>query len=115
MKVQVAPMAKDRIVVFGSVNMDLIAKVRSIARPGETVLSRRADSFFGGKGANQAVAAARMGRGDEVRVAMVAAVGGDPFGQACRDNLLNNRVDIGAVQVTDEPTGCAFITVDEHG
>ncbi|RDI61230.1 ribokinase [Microvirga subterranea] len=108
-------MAKDGIVVFGSVNMDLVARVKSIARPGETVLSRRADSFFGGKGANQAVAAARIGRGGEVRVAMVAAVGRDPFGQACRDNLLNNGVDIGAVQLTDEPTGCAFITVDEHG
>ena len=48
------------IVVFGSINMDLVARVERIARPGETVLSRRADSFFGGKGANQAVAAARV-------------------------------------------------------
>ncbi len=71
------------IIVFGSINMDLVARVPRIARPGETVLSRRADSFFGGKGANQAVAAARIGRGGPVRVAMAGAVGKDPFGAAC--------------------------------
>ncbi len=103
------------IVVFGSINMDLVAKVHSIARPGETVLSRRADSFFGGKGANQAVAAARASHGGPIQVAMVAAVGADPFGQACVDNLRSNGVDVSAVRVTDEPTGCAFITVDETG
>src|ERR671912_570466 len=72
------------IVVFGSINMDLVARVPRIARPGETVLSRRADSFFGGKGANQAVAAARIGQAGPSRVAMVGAVGNDPFRAACR-------------------------------
>jgi ribokinase len=100
------------IIVFGSINMDLVAKVRSIARPGETVLSRRADSFFGGKGANQAVAAARAG---SVSVAMVSAVGDDPFGQACLANLKANGIDVAAVRISDEPTGCAFITVDATG
>jgi ribokinase len=100
------------IIIFGSINMDLVARVQRIARPGETVLSRRADSFFGGKGANQAVAAARAGR---VPVAMVAAVGDDPFGKACLDNLKENGVDIAAIRVIEEPTGCAFITVDETG
>ncbi|MFC1456631.1 ribokinase [Microvirga arabica] len=103
------------IVVFGSINMDLVARVPRIARPGETVLSRRADSFFGGKGANQAVAAARIGQGRPGRVAMVGAVGDDPFGEACRKNLEDNGIDVQAVQVADEPTGCAFITVDEAG
>jgi ribokinase len=103
------------IVVFGSINMDLVARVRSIARPGETVLSRRADSFFGGKGANQAVAAARIARGGPTGVAMVGAVGGDPFGSACLDNLRENGIDTQAVRIVDEPTGCAFITVDETG
>lgn len=103
------------IVVFGSINMDLVARVPRIARPGETVLSRRADSFFGGKGANQAVAAARIGQGGSGRVAMVGAVGHDPFGEACRKNLEGNGIDIQAVRVADEPTGCAFITVDEMG
>ena len=103
------------IVVFGSINMDLVARVPRIARPGETVLSRRADSFFGGKGANQAVAAARVGQGGPGRVAMVGAVGDDPFGTACLTNLKANGIDAQAVRVADEPTGCAFITVDETG
>ncbi|MFC4174984.1 ribokinase [Microvirga sp. GCM10011540] len=103
------------IVVFGSINMDLVARVRTIARPGETVLSRRADSFYGGKGANQAVAAARIGRGGPAAVAMAGAVGADPFGSACLDNLRDNGVDVEAVRILDEPTGCAFITVDESG
>ena len=100
------------IVIFGSINMDLVARVRRIARPGETVLSRRADSFFGGKGANQAVAAARAGT---IPVAMAAAVGDDPFGKACLDNLTENGVAVEAIRITEEPTGCAFITVDETG
>ncbi|MGF9759276.1 ribokinase [Microvirga sp. 0TCS3.31] len=103
------------IVIFGSINMDLVARVPRIARPGETVLSRRADSFFGGKGANQAVAAARTSQGGPIRVAMAGAVGNDPFGTACLKNLEENGVDIQAIRVTDEPTGCAFITVDETG
>ena len=103
------------IVVFGSINMDLVARVPRIARPGETVLSRRADSFFGGKGANQAVAAARIGQGRPGQVAVIGAVGNDPFGTACLKNLQDNGIDVQAVQVGDEPTGCAFITVDESG
>jgi ribokinase len=103
------------IVVFGSINMDLVARVPRIARPGETVLSRRADSFFGGKGANQAVAAARIGQGGPGRVAMVGAVGNDPFGAACLQNLGDNGVNVQAIRFAAEPTGCAFITVDETG
>lgn len=100
------------IIVFGSINMDLVAKVRSIARPGETVLSRRAESLFGGKGANQAVAAARAG---SIPVAMVSAVGNDPFGRACLDNLKSHGIDVAGVRISDEPTGCAFIAVDAAG
>jgi ribokinase len=103
------------IVIFGSINMDLVARVQRIARPGETVLSRRADSFFGGKGANQAVAAARVSRDGAVRVAMAGAIGNDPFGMACLKNLEENGVGVTAIRVTDEPTGCAFIAVDETG
>ena len=103
------------IVIFGSINMDLISRVQRIARPGETVLSRRADSFFGGKGANQAVAAARVSRDGAVRVAMAGAIGNDPFGMACLKNLEENGVGVTAIRVTDEPTGCAFIAVDETG
>lgn len=103
------------IMVFGSINMDLVARVHTIARPGETVLSRRADSFFGGKGANQAVAAARVSGEGGIRVVMAGAVGDDAFGKACLDNLSRNGIDVRAVRIIDEPTGCAFITVDERG
>lgn len=103
------------ITVFGSINMDLVAKVRSIARPGETVLSRRAESFFGGKGANQAVAAARASRGGPIPVAMISAIGNDPFGEACLANLKNNGVDVSGIRISEEPTGCAFIAVDAAG
>jgi ribokinase len=103
------------ILVFGSINMDVVTLVRTIPRPGETVLSRRADTFFGGKGANQAVAAARAARGGPHGVALVGAVGRDPFGQACMDNLKSNGVDNRPVRFVNEPTGCAFITVDESG
>ena len=103
------------ILVFGSINIDLVARVEKIARPGETVLSRRADRFFGGKGCNQAVAAARASRGSPQKVFMVAAVGDDPFGHACVDNLRSNGVDVSGVHMSSDPTGCAFITVDAAG
>lgn len=103
------------ILVFGSINMDLVARVAAIPRPGETVLSPRADTFFGGKGANQAVAASRAGRGGPVAIAMCGAVGDDPFGRACLDNLRAGGIDTQGVRVVPEPTGCAFINVDDAG
>jgi len=99
------------ILVFGSINMDLVASVAAIPRPGETVLSPGYRTLFGGKGANQAVAAARMG-GD---VAMVGRVGNDGFGAACRGNLAANDVATEHILTGSEPTGCAFITVDAAG
>lgn len=99
------------ILVFGSINMDLVASVRAIPRPGETVLSPGYRTLFGGKGANQAVAAARMGG----HVMMIGRIGRDSFGEACRANLAANRVRTDHVAMSDVPTGCAFITVDEAG
>jgi len=102
------------ILVFGSINMDLVTEVAAIPRPGETVLSADYALLFGGKGANQAVAAARVAarRGD---VAMVGCVGDDQFGQACVRNLEANGIDVGTVGKTVHPTGCAFINVDRQG
>lgn len=68
-------------------------------------LSRRTERFFGGKGANRAVVAARIGRGGSVCVAMAGAVGEDPFGKACRENLQENGIDVQAVRISKEPTG----------
>ena len=99
------------ILVFGSINMDLVASVPAIPRPGETVLSPGYRTLFGGKGANQAVAAARMGG----HVTMIGRIGRDSFGEACRANLAANGVETTQVATCDAPTGCAFITVDEAG
>lgn len=103
------------VIVFGSINIDLVARVPSIPRPGETVLSPGYRLLFGGKGANQAVAAARARRRPATAVAMVAQVGDDEFGRAALANLAANAVEIDGVATGPEPTGCAFITVDDAG
>ncbi|AWN45706.1 ribokinase [Methylobacterium terrae] len=101
------------ILVFGSINVDLVAEVAAIPRPGETVLSPGYATLFGGKGANQAVAASRVSAPRSV--AMVGRVGDDAFGRMSRDNLAANGVDVARVTVGPEATGCAFITVDAQG
>lgn len=100
------------ILVFGSINVDLVARVDAIPRPGETVLSPGAATFFGGKGANQAVAAARSGA---QRVIMAGAIGEDAFGAACRENFARRGVALDALQQVAAPTGLAFIAVDRAG
>lgn len=102
------------VLVFGSLNVDLVCRVASIARPGETVLAPRYEQLFGGKGANQAVAASRMIGGGN-RVAMVGAVGDDVLGQAVADNLRREGIDVGGLQTAPERTGCAFISIDAAG
>jgi ribokinase len=101
------------MLVFGSLNIDLVARVSTIPGPGRTVLARSYETHFGGKGANQAVAAARIA--GMRRVAMAGRVGKDGFGDKAVGNLEANGVDIGLIVRAEEPTGCAFITVDERG
>jgi ribokinase len=101
------------ILVFGSLNIDLVARAPVIPAPGRTVLAPSYQRHFGGKGANQAVAAARMaGAG---KVAMAGRVGSDGFGDEAIGNLAANGVDTALVGRAGEPTGCAFITVDAGG
>ena len=101
------------ILVFGSLNIDLVTIVPVIPGPGRTVLAPSYARHFGGKGANQAVAAARIaGAG---KVSMAGRVGRDGFGDEAIDNLAANGVDTSLIVRTDEPTGCAFITVDRSG
>ena len=102
------------ILVFGSINIDLVTRVDRIARPGETVLSPDYELFHGGKGGNQAVAAARSAPG-VASVAMCGAIGDDPFGTDARDNLSREGIDISLLQVVDARTGSAFISVDASG
>ena len=99
------------IVVFGSINVDLSFGVHALPRQGETVVSPGYALSVGGKGANQAVAAARDGNA----VTFVGAVGTDAFGEAARDSLLVSGVDPARVMRIAGPTGCAAIAVDPAG
>jgi ribokinase len=101
-----------RIVVLGSLNTDLVTTVPHLPRPGETVLGDALHTFPGGKGANQAVAAARLGG----RVSMVGRVGADPFGSALVEQLVDAGVDTrGVTRDPALPTGAALILVDTAG
>ena len=100
------------IVEVGSINMDLVVKVPSIPKPGETVSGGVFNKYAGGKGANQAVTAARLG----ARVHMVGCVGKDAHGVELRSLLDQEGVDTRHVLVTpDQATGVALIQVDAHG
>ena len=100
------------IVIVGSVNVDLVVAAERLPGRGETVLGRRLERHGGGKGANAAVAAARLGA--EAR--LVAAVGGDDLGREALAELRQEGVDVAAVsQVADEATGAALIVVDGSG
>lgn len=104
-------MTHPRIAVLGSANMDLVVMVEAMPRPGETVTGRRYLTVPGGKGLNQAIAAARAG-GD---VAMIGAVGDDQFGAQILEVLVNDAVDATNVTASTAPTGTAHITVDDEG
>jgi len=98
--------------VVGSLNMDLVVKATRMPLGGETVAGRDFQMIPGGKGANQAAAAARLG----ARVAMVGRVGGDAFGSPLIENLRRQGVDTGHVRIDDEAaTGTAMIIVDDSG
>ncbi len=97
-----------RIVVVGSINMDLVTLASRFAGAGETLLGERFLTLPGGKGANQAVAAARLG----AEVALVGALGCDAFGQQLRQGLLAEGIDLShTLQLDDCASGTASITV----
>ena len=101
-----------RITVLGSLNMDISVTVPQLAGPGETVLGSAARLQPGGKGANQAVAAARLG----ASVRMAGCTGDDDFGRTLRSALEAAGVDVTAVRVlAGVPSGLALITVDASG
>ncbi|GIV11495.1 MAG: ribokinase [Fimbriimonadales bacterium] len=105
-------MRRPRIVVVGSVNTDLVVAVPSIPAPGETVLGGDLRVIPGGKGANQAVAAARLGA--EVR--FIGRVGNDDFGKQALTNLQQEGIDTRFVAVShDAPSGVALIAVSAQG
>ena len=105
-----------RLTVLGSLNMDISVTVPDLPVPGATVLGRAAVFAPGGKGANQAVAAARLARDTGMPVAMVGCIGDDDFGRTLREALQAEGIDDGRVRtVVGAPTGIAMITVDHAG
>ena len=100
------------VVVVGSVNADLSARVARIPAPGETVLATGFARSPGGKGGNQAVGAARAGGAD---VAFVGAVGNDGDGAWLSDRLAASGVDVSGLSRIEGPSGQALISVDAAG
>ncbi len=99
------------IVVFGSINVDLVFPVPQLPGPGETVLGGDYALLAGGKGANQALAARRAG----AEVKLIGAVGADAFAAAALDPLRRTGVDTCLVRTVAQPTGCAAIMVSASG
>lgn len=99
-----------KIIVVGSSSIDLVLETDKLPLPNETVLAVNSDSYFGGKGANQAVGTARLG----ASVYFVGCVGMDPLGQQIMRNLVGENVNVGFVHETDkESTGTAYVTTCE--
>lgn len=98
------------VVVIGSLNMDLVTRAPRLPKGGETLIGHSFATVSGGKGANQAVAAARLG----ARVAMVGCVGNDDYGVQLREALLAEQIDCQAVSTVEDSSGVALIVVDDN-
>ncbi|CAI8798530.1 Ribokinase [Pseudomonas fluorescens] len=98
-----------KVVVIGSLNMDLVTRAPRLPKGGETLIGQSFTTVSGGKGANQAVAAARLG----AQVSMVGCVGNDAYGEALRGALLAEQIDCRAVSTVDGSSGVALIVVDD--
>jgi len=99
-----------KVVVIGSLNMDLVTRAPRLPRGGETLIGESFATVSGGKGANQAVAAARLG----ADVSMVGCVGSDAYGAELRGALLAELIDCQAVSTVDGSSGVALIVVDDN-
>ncbi|MEM7559035.1 MAG: ribokinase [Planctomycetota bacterium] len=104
-------MRKPYIAVVGSINLDLVIQCEVLPQAGETLFGSDLNECYGGKGANQAVAAARAGSD----VLMIGRVGDDSFGARLRDNLTREAVDCQEVLAVPGPSGFAMIAVDSNG
>lgn len=98
------------ICVIGSLNMDLVVNVDTMPKPGQTIIGSNFKEVSGGKGANQAVAMARLNG----NVSMIGKVGEDGFGQTLINSLKNDKVDTTYIQTSKGATGVALITVDKN-
>lgn len=103
---------RPKVVVVGSINMDLVLSCEYLPKPGETLAARHCREVSGGKGANQAVAAARMG----ADVALIGRVGNDVFGPQLLKGLREANVDVGQVRICEDcGSGLAVVIVDSMG
>jgi len=103
------------IVVFGSINTNILIHTARLPAPGETVLSPGYQTAAGGKGLNQAIAAQRARARGTAPVRMVSAIGADPMAGIPAAAMREAGLDTAGVAVVEMATGCACITVDEHG
>ena len=102
----------NKICVLGSMNMDLVLKVKDIPQVGETILSKSFEKISGGKGANQAVAAKRSGS----EVTMISKIGKDDNGLILKNKLKEDNIDVSFIYEDEkEATGMAIIMVNENG
>lgn len=103
---------KKKILVIGSLNMDFLIETDKIPASGETVLGKSVSHIPGGKGANQAYAAGRLGG----KTAMIGAVGNDPYGKELIENLASAGVDTSGIETCkDTPTGQAYVSLEPSG
>src|SRR3989442_7872942 len=100
-----------RVIVVGSVNVDLVSHGERLPSPGETVTGAAFSRYHGGKGANQAVAAARLG----TPTAFVGALGDDDFGADARAAMAAAGIDLAGLTITPRATGVALILVHAPG
>lgn len=100
-----------KIVVVGSINMDLVIKTPKIPSPGETILGYELNKYCGGKGANQAVTIGKLGG----KVSMLGKVGDDKDGKLLLNSLKENNVDVSRIEIDETPSGTAYICVGDDG
>src|SRR5690606_20741961 len=99
-----------KIIVVGSSSIDLVLNTNHLPKPNETVMAEKSESFFGGKGANQAVATSRLG----ASTYFIGAVGMDPFGQQILRNLVDEGVNVGyVVEIEEAATGTAYVVASK--
>ncbi|ATZ17127.1 ribokinase [Williamsoniiplasma luminosum] len=99
------------ILTFGSIHIDLVYSVKELPLKGQTVVSKKFETFFGGKGANQAVAIRRMG----TDLTMIGKVGDDANGDKTIENLITNQINVDLIsKVKGVATGVGWVVVDEH-
>ena len=99
-----------KIIVVGSSSIDLVLETEKVPGANETILARHSESYFGGKGANQAVGTARLG----ASVYFIGCVGMDPLGQQIMRNLVSENVNVAFVYETDrDATGTAYVTASD--